>query len=165
MKTLLRILPAVVLLGCAAPPAPPKAEPTPARACGELGCTSGLDLELVRSSPWPHGSYRVTLRIDGKSVSCEGSLPLRPCDQGPSFHCDDPSISLSESGCALPPEQHAIGGLRSTATETSDVSLVIEHQGALQATAKLTPTFQTLQPNGAGCEPVCQSASMRLTLR
>lgn len=156
---------AAALFGCSASPQPVVAEPPEPKACSEIGCTNGLDLELVRPSPWPAGRYRVTLSVDGKSARCEGALPLRPCGDGPSFQCDDPSLTLSESGCALPASEHAIGGLHSTATEGSEVSLLIEHDGSIQATAKLHPAFQTEQPNGAGCEPVCQSASMKLTLR
>lgn len=165
MQALLPVCLALVLAGCSAKPAPHPAGPGPGKVCTELGCKSGLDIELVRSTPWPQGSYRITLRLDGKSASCEGKLPLEPCERGPTFHCSDASLSIAESGCALPPDQHAIGGLSSTVTEASKASLVIEHQGALQATAQLTPAFQTVQPNGPGCEPVCQSASMRLTLR
>jgi hypothetical protein len=130
-----------------------------------MGCENGLDIELARPSPWPAGKYRVTLSIDGEPVHCEGVLPLRPCDSGPSFHCDDASLTIAESGCALPPGEHAISGLHSTVTEGSEVSLLIEHEGSIQATAKLTPSFESVQPNGPGCEPVCQSASMKLTLR
>jgi hypothetical protein len=130
-----------------------------------MGCENGLDIALVRPSGWPAGNYRLTLAIDGKSVRCEGQLPLAACDAGPSFHCDDDSLTVTESGCALPPSEHAIGGLHSTTTEGSEASLLIEHEGSIQATAKLTPNFQTVQPNGPGCEPVCESASMRLTLR
>lgn len=130
-----------------------------------MGCTSGLELDFERATPWPHGTYRVTLRVDDKSVSCEGKLPLEPCERGPTFHCSDPSLSVAESGCALPPEQHAITGLSSKATQATKVSLAIEHQGSIQASAQLTPTFQTVQPNGPGCEPVCESARMKLKLR
>lgn len=130
-----------------------------------MGCKSGMELELARSTPWPAGTYRITLRVDDESASCEGKLPLEPCERGATFRCSDPSLSVSESGCALPPDQHAIAGLASTATAASKVSLVIEHQGSIQATAQLTPTFQTLQPNGPGCDPVCETASMKLNLR
>jgi len=134
-------------------------------ACTEMGCENGLDIELVRPSAWPSGSYRITLTIDDKTVHCEGKLPLEACEQGPSFHCDDDSLTVSEIGCALPPSEHAIGGLHSTLTEGAQASLLIEHDGSIQATAKLTPNFQTVQPNGPGCEPVCESAAMKLTLR
>ncbi len=165
MQALLATCLALVLIGCSASSAPPPAGPGPGKVCTEMGCQSGLDIELVRPTGWPPGSYRITLRIDDKSASCEGNLPLEPCERGPTFRCSDASLSIAESGCALPADQHAIGGLSSTVTEASKASLVIEHQGALQATAQLTPVFQTVQPNGPGCEPVCQSASLRLTLR
>lgn len=152
-------------LACAAAPGAPPAEPDGPRACTEIGCNDGLELEFARQTPWPAGSYRVTLRVDGKSMACQGELPLRACDAGPSFQCDDPSLTLGESGCALPAEQHGLSGLHMAVSAATDVSLVIEHQGALQATAKLSPTFQTSQPNGPGCEPVCRNAAMRLNLR
>lgn len=159
-------VPAVLFLfGCTTNSPAPAPRPTPAKVCSEIGCKSGLELELARPTPWPHGSYRFTLSIDGKSASCDGKLPLEPCERGPTFKCSDPSLSVSENGCALPAEQHAVSGLSSTATAATKVSLVIEHQGALQATAQLTPAFQTVQPNGPGCEPVCESASLRLNLR
>jgi hypothetical protein len=165
MKTASALCLGFVLAACNASSAAPPTSPAPSRACTQLGCKSGLDLELVRSTPWPQGTYRITLRVDDKSASCEGKLPLGSCESGPSFRCSDPSLTISESGCALPPDQHALSGLASTATAASKVSLVIEHQGSIQATAQLTPTFQSLQPNGAGCEPVCETASMKLNLR
>lgn len=165
MKTRLLLLVALSPLSCTSTPPPPGPKVASERTCTDMGCTSGLELEFVRPSPWPPGSYRITLRIDGKSASCDGELPLKPCDQGASFRCSDASLRIAESGCALPASEHAISGLSSTASEATAVSLVIEHGGALQATANLTPTFQTVQPNGPGCEPVCESASMKLKLR
>lgn len=157
---------ASTLFGCGGPAAPPPASPAPApRACTTIGCTSGLELELRRATPWPHGTYRFTLKVDDASVSCEGKLPLEPCERGPTFHCSDASLTVAESGCALPPDQHAITGLSSKATRATKVSLAIEHQGSIQASAQLTPTFQTVQPNGPGCEPVCEQAAMKLQLR
>ncbi len=162
---------ALVVLGalsCAGDRATPSRASAPSpqdRPCTKIGCQNGLQIELVRPTPWPPGSYRLTLGIDGKRVSCEGSLPLPACDAGPGFQCEDDSLTLGESGCALPPEQHGIASLNSTATEGSDVSLTIEHDGALNATAKLRPAFQDVQPNGPGCEPVCRNAGLRLNLR
>ena len=149
--------------GTAAPP--PQGQPPAPQACTTLGCTSGLELQLVRATPWPPGTYRITLRVDDKSTSCEGKLPLEPCDRGPTFRCTDASLSVAESGCALPADQHAITGLSSKGTQAKKVSLAIEHQGSIQASAQLSPTFQTVQPNGPGCEPVCETAAMRLQLR
>ncbi|MCS6901603.1 MAG: hypothetical protein RMJ98_18340 [Myxococcales bacterium] len=48
---------------------------------------------------------------DGKEVRCEVKLPLPPCEQLQN-PCNDPSVTLELSGCALDTSAHSITGLR-----------------------------------------------------
>ncbi len=149
--------------GRASPPQPPPG-PAPV-ACTEIGCENGLEIQFVRSA-WPDGEYRIQVDVDGAMTSCTGTLPLKPCDAGASFACTGaPGVQLSESGCALPAQSHALSGLSLDTTTASRVTLTIEHAGALIGTTTLEPEFRQVRPNGPDCAPVCTNAGMRLKLR
>jgi len=124
-----------------------------ATACTEIGCNDGYQIEVTPHDAWPAGDYRYTLELDGRTVTCSGSLPLQPCGT-PSMTCDDEGVSITESGCALGPAQHAFGGV-SIPELPAKVHLRIEHDGAALVDQALTVEYRSSQPNGPGCGPVC----------
>lgn len=156
----------VACSGASAPsPSTPPPPPAPApRACTEIGCEDGLRIELVRAA-WPAGNYRVQLDVDGTTTTCSGQLPLRPCEQGPSFNCEGAPVRFGESGCALPAEAHSITDINLPTTSAQRVTLTLEHDGALIGTTTLTPEYNEQRPNGPDCPPVCRNAGLRLKLR
>ncbi len=161
---------AAALVGCAPaertakpqPPSPPGPEPI---SCTSIGCQNGLEIEFVRAA-WPSGDYRIGVDVDGKTTTCEGSLPLKACDAGASFVCSGtPGVTLGESGCALPAASHSLSGLSLETTTASQVTLTLEHAGALIGTTTFQPEFSDVRPNGPDCPPLCRNAGRRLRLR
>lgn len=120
---------------------------------------NGLNVQVAKSTPWPAGDYQMTFDVDGTVVACTGALPLRACEQGPSLVCDPAGrVQVTESGCALPPEQHGWGDVHVDG-EPARVQLTIRHGDTVLHTADVRPTYTTSQPNGPGCEPTCRSAT------
>ncbi len=117
---------------------------------------------LHTNAAWPAGEYRYTVELDGRNVTCTGSLPLQPCAR-PSITCDGEGVSITESGCALEPDQQAFGGI-SIDELPKNVHLRIEHDGLALVDQDLTADYTVSQPNGPDCGPVCCSASDALVL-
>jgi hypothetical protein len=150
---------AVLLLDCASTPGETK-------SCTAIGCDDGFTVAFSPDSGWKPGAYRFIIDIDGQVTTCEGALPLQACSAGPSLTCTPASarISLGESGCALPPEQHGFSGLRVGGSPVQLVSVTIGQDARNLVQKTFTPTYETSQPNGEGCEPVCNSASDSLAI-
>src|SRR5690606_6653103 len=113
---------------------------------------------------WPAGDYRFVVDVEGTTTTCSGRLPLPPCET-PAITCDrEGVVQITESGCALPAEQHAFGDLRFFQGAPTSVRVEIYHQDRAVAQQSFTPTYRTVQPNGPGCEPICEQASVELPL-
>ena len=127
-----------------------------------MGCVDGLHIDL---SPdvWQAGSYRFVIVADGTQTVCEGSLPLRACEQGPSLSCKGKGVLIGESGCALPAAQHGFSDIHLQAGPTN-VTVTIERDGAEMVRKTFTPTYQDAMPNGPDCPPVCRQAGDRIAL-
>lgn len=131
------------------------------RACTQIGCMNGVMFNVDPSYDWKNGQYDVQVALDYKTVDCRGELPLHPCEQGPTFTCDDPSVVIMESGCALPKDQHGIGGLQ-IADDPKKIMVRIARNYKTIITRTVIPQYQTSMPNGPGCGPICHSASFEL---
>lgn len=132
------------------------------RPCTEIGCKDGYFIKVERASTWALGEYTYELTLDGRTVSCEGALPLKPCGE-PSLRCSSPSVSISEVGCALPPAQQYFGDLEIDSLP-SELKLTIKHNGAVLLSQALEAAYKTAQPNGEGCGPVCCQASASVSI-
>lgn len=139
------------------------AGPQGGHACTEIGCVDGLTLQPAAGTTWAPGAYRFELEVDGETVTCTGALPLPPCGP-PAITCDrERVVTITESGCALPPSQHGFGDLHFPgAPET--VTIEIERDGRTLTRQTFTPTYQTTQPNGPGCPPTCTQGSETFAL-
>ncbi|PZQ47713.1 MAG: hypothetical protein DI551_02825 [Micavibrio aeruginosavorus] len=131
------------------------------RACTEMGCENGISFTVDPAQEWKNGQYEISLALDYKKVICRGELPLNACEDGPTFYCDDKDVTIIESGCALPKDQHAIGGIKIN-EEPNKVIVRVARNYRTMVTRTIVPQYQTLIPNGAGCGPVCRSASYDL---
>lgn len=131
------------------------------KACTEIGCSNGLILSVDPHYKWEWGFYDFSFLIGGRSVSCKGELPLKKCEDGPSFRCSSDIIQIGESGCALPESAHGISMIQINDTPRRMV-VKVERGGQTVVTRTLTPKYQESQPNGPGCGPVCTSASYNL---
>lgn len=166
----------LVVLGAAnacasAPPtagATPGAPPGADRACTQIGCVEGLTIDVASTSGWAPGTYRFDFELDQEKVSCEGTLPLRACEHGPSVRCTPEGaaerVMISESGCALPAAEHSLPSI-SIRGEPARVRLTVSRDGTQLAAEEMTPQYRTMRPNGPECEPVCRQASAKVTLR
>ncbi len=126
------------------------------QVCTEIGCMDGLTLRVDPNHDWKSGNYDLYFKLGGRGVICRGRLPLKPCEEGPTFQCGS-DITVGESGCALPQNAHAIADIHIDGNP-SNVSLEIVHNGRTIITRRLVPDYQLSRPNGPGCGPVCRSA-------
>lgn len=131
------------------------------RACTEIGCSDGLTLNVDPGYQWKWGFYEFSFLIDGRSVSCKGQLPLKKCEDGPSFRCSSDIIQIGESGCALPESAHGISMVQIN-DNPRRILINVRRGGENVITRTLTADYKESQPNGPGCGPVCTSASYNL---
>jgi hypothetical protein len=157
LAALLAVLPAA----CASSPG----AGTPG-GCTEIGCNDGFTVAFSPNSGWKPGTYRFIVDVDGQVTTCEGALPLRPCDAGPSLSCTPATdrISIGESGCALSPEQHGFSELRVGGPPAQRVSVTVGHDADNLVQKSFTPSYAISQPNGEGCDPGCNTASDSLAV-
>ncbi|HET8934376.1 MAG TPA: hypothetical protein VFN67_13090 [Polyangiales bacterium] len=130
--------------------------------CTEIGCSSGYNLNVSPASGWAMGAYTFELTVDGRKVTCQGSLPLKTCGE-PSFSCDADGVRLGESGCALPADQQGIADIKFEGYPLALTVRVLK-DGTELSNSKLDPKYAAGQPNGPGCEPICCSATGALDI-
>lgn len=131
------------------------------RACTEMGCTDGLMLNVDPDYQWKWGFYEFSFLMEGRSVSCKGQLPLKKCEDGPSFRCSSDIVQIGESGCALPESAHGISMIQINDAPRR-LLIRVKRGGENVITRTLTPEYHESVPNGPGCGPVCTSASYNL---
>lgn len=148
------LLVATLLAACSA------SDPIEPKACTTIGCVDGYTLDFEASS-WAPGKYTVELTVDGKSYTCEATLPL---DASSKSSCTLPEVQLGLSGSALPAGEQGLVGLVFTSQPTK-VDVTIKLDGAtLGQPASFTPAYKTSQPNGPECGPTCTNARDTLKL-
>ena len=131
------------------------------QACTEMGCESGVIFNLDHDRQWKPGNYVFYATMDMKTYACKGELPLKPCAEGASFICSSPLLSISESGCALPKEEHGLTQIKLDG-KPQKVIIRMTYQGEPLFTKTLHPRYDMSQPNGPACGPVCYTATYRL---
>jgi len=112
----------------------------------------------------PAGAYTFEFEIDGAPTTCTGSLPLAPCEQGPSVTCTTDAVMVGESGCAMPPAEQGFGELIFSNAHPAQVKVTVTRDGEVVGGGEFAPEYQRLQPNGPGCEPTCEQAQATLEL-
>lgn len=128
--------------------------------CTEMGCEDGFTIELNRQR-WEAGTWTITLTSDGVNTTCTATIPLDEANPGA---CDRTGYRLETSGSALDVSEQALTAVHIPRIDLAQVNLVVEHDGSEVFADSLAPTYETLQPNGADCDPTCTYASTRLTL-
>lgn len=134
----------------------------PPEGCTEIGCHDGLIVRVTPSSGWPHGMYRFVIEADGETTTCARSLPLPECGT-PALPCEGPPVMIGASGCALDPSEHGFGDVVFEAAP-EQVRIEIARDGEVIAAQEWTPQYETVQPNGPGCEPICETATVELAV-
>lgn len=140
----------------------PVSKPEHGKACTKMGCESGFSIVFQPKAPWPQGPYRFQFEIDGRTLTCTGSLPLKSCAER-NVICDGGDVTIAESGCDLPAASHSFWSA-SFQGFPREVSVTAYLDGSQIGTLQHKPAYQRNQPNGPGCDPVCCSASSELTL-
>lgn len=130
-------------------------------ACTEIGCVNGLSLTVPTDYSWQPGAYVFSLKLDGRTVTCKGKLPLNACDM-PSVNCDGEGVVITESGCALPsPEAQGFGDIQ-IESGPQQVAVSVTRDGQTLVEKILMPSYRTARPNGPQCGPECRQASIPL---
>lgn len=132
------------------------------RPCPMMACLDGLVLRVPPEHRWEPGRYDFFFKIDGRTVTCEGALPFKGCDDSnQSLRCDGEGVMITQSGCALPQEAHAYGDIMFPEAP-GKVDVRILHNGEILINRTFSSTYETSLPNGTGCLPVCRSANAEL---
>ncbi len=127
----------------------------PGRGCTEMSCDDGLSIELERKQ-WAHGTYRFDIEINGIPESCVAILPFSGCKEDYLNNCTSDKLRLFESGCMLPAEEHMLGPIQVLSTDIRTLKVKIMHDANVLTEKTFYPHYNKVQPNGPGCEPVCQ---------
>jgi hypothetical protein len=144
-------------LSMACDESPPGSEPGDALSCTEIGCSDGLE---GRFSPEivTQGEYLFTLDIEGQVTTCTVTLPLAE-----THSCDAP-LQIMRSGSALPETEHSLPGFSIFEAGFVSYTLTIALDGVEIVSVTEEPDWATVQPNGEGCEPVCEMADSTVVL-
>ncbi len=119
----------------------------------EFSATVTVDATMV-----PAGNHTLTVTIDGAATSCSFHLPELP--------------NLINDPCAAGfglnvPGQPTDGKFTETMTIHGTPSSIEVHQtldGTVILDQTVSPTYQTNQPNGPGCAPICHQAGAEWTI-
>lgn len=127
------------------------------KSCTAAWCVSGLTVNFSSASGrYAAGTYHLGIVADGVSITCSATLPRTRTS--PPTTCSSAGAELRVSGSEyLPASEHALDELLLT-TQPHSVSLTITLDSKAFASATLSPTYVTSQPNGPDCEPTCRSA-------
>ncbi|MEZ4381251.1 MAG: hypothetical protein R3A79_07870 [Nannocystaceae bacterium] len=136
----------------------------PAQVCTQIGCMSGLRIGLEPSAAMPAGAYTFDVELDGVTTTCEGALPLKACEAGPSVTCSTDAVVIEASGCAMGPEHQSFSGVLLDGQHPQRVKLTIRRDGATIGEADFTPEYVRTTPNGPDCPPVCEQGKATVTL-
>ena len=125
--------------------------------CTEIGCSDSFTGQFQPELD-AQGEYVFTLDLDGALTTCSVSLPL----------VDEQScggvLQISRSGSALPASEHSIPGFTIFDTGFASYTLTIELDGVELISWTESPEWEIIQPNGEGCEPICEVASSTVVL-
>jgi hypothetical protein len=131
-----------------------------ATGCGDATCTSGLRIALV-SLVFTPGAYTVSTVADELESVC--GFVVGGSEDG----CGIEAPCLLDDDCdadvnlSFPPHSVVVTVGRG-APEVVDV--VILRGGQELVATTLAPAYQTYEPAGVGCDPLCEVASAQLDL-
>jgi hypothetical protein len=128
-------------------------------SCTEIGCLSYFRADINKSSEWESGRWAVTFRANGSTLgSCEVELPASPNSEG---DCTgNLLLRLRSDGQAI---ERASSRRDYSENTPSEFTVRLERDGQQVAQQTFSPTFESVQPNGSGCPPVCHQAEVQLS--
>jgi hypothetical protein len=129
------------------------------KTCPTIGCGRAFEVNfLPANGQWAAGTYSIAVTADVTSGACDVTLPLAPCTSSSESCQGTRDWDAIESGCALPAEQHAIGGIVFGKATPASVDVVVSLDGRQLAAETFVPTYQTSHPNGSDCPGTCMGA-------
>lgn len=136
--------------------------PTQAQqACTQMGCESGLTIQVPDVRFRSPGKYVYLLTLDDKrQVKCTGSLPMKTCDK-PAITCNAKEVMIEEEGCALTPDAQRFGDVVIHA-KPKKIFMKVLQNNEIVAYQTWKPSYSKVLPNGEKCGPVCYQAGVDL---
>lgn len=135
------------------------------QSCTEIGCGDGWSL-TVRQADGSAPSHTVELDIDGAHVVCPAVSP----DARFATCADSVTIQLSDE--VVCEERESNGDRTQVCTPTgrfeeivsvngtpAEVVVALRDGGTLTDERTFVPRYETTQPNGPDCEPICRQGS------
>lgn len=134
------------------------------RPCTERGCESGFSIEVQPGAGWAAGAYTWEIDLEGHRITCEGTLPLRPCGER-SVQCTSHDVMIAESGCALPAAQQAFPGVSFDQNLCPErVHVTLKRGADVLFEQDFRPEYRRVEANGPGCGPVCLQSRATLNV-
>jgi hypothetical protein len=145
------------------------------KTCTEIGCGNHLSLTVSRADgSFPSGVHQVDVTADGVTRSCTftfaGSVVNPACPSG-SFVSVNQATTCTETrtGNSVSLRCDPIPGQFVESVSVfgtpRELRIVQSVDGVVLLDQSLSPTYKLARPNGPDCEPVCQQASVALTLQ
>ena len=150
------------------------------KACSTVGCQAQFHATVTRpDGTFPSGIHKIDVTADGTLFTCTFTFPLEIL---PSGGTADPSCPVGLTVDVVPATScttnstDAADTLQCTAIPGRFVELItvagipvhVRVQQSVDGNAVLDetalPSYQPIQPNGPGCEPICQQATQSWTL-
>jgi hypothetical protein len=154
--------------------------PFSGHGCTEIGCGDGLAVTLrTQNNTWPAGRYAFEFTFDAVPHTCAIDLPdglpapgataMLPCEPQldawftPQAICPQLRPSdTSSPACTLIRDQWIVQVNESGTPDRLGVRVTRDAESLLDADER--PKYETLRPNGPGCEPECENSRIELML-
>jgi hypothetical protein len=174
----LRALGTVVVaaaVGCARSPT------SASKACTEIGCVDGFSATVTFGpGAFPMGAHQLDVTADGATLSCAFMVPVPKLPGGgdagpqcapgvtlvvgPAARCATVQLPGGAVGEQCTPIAGASSESITVAGTPAQVTLRQTVAGAVILDRSVAPSYQVSQPNGPGCDPLCQQAAAQWVL-
>ena len=150
------------------------------KACSTIGCQAQFSATITGTNgAFPSGTHKIDVTADGTLFSCSFAFPLQTLPSGgtastgclvgltvdviPATSCATKSTDAADtSQCTAIPGQFV------EQITVTGMPVQVRVQQSVDGTAVLDktaiPSYQAVQPNGPGCDPICEQATESWTL-
>ena len=140
-----------------ATPTPPASTTTTARACTKIGCSDAFTVRL-KGRPFDPKGWKVEAEVDGKVATCafdwSATSTTATCSEGLRMAFHEPP--LEDGATAIVTLDGAPSRIGFT---------VKRNNKPVEPQRFYDPTYETVEPNGAGCPPSCRQATGPFVLK
>lgn len=146
--------------------------------CTDVGCQDQFSATVTMGATLiPAGTHTVDVVADGAAMSCTFSFPPDASTGGAAAQCSSGLTVLvqpatvcttTRSATAVSQQCQPIDGKFTESIWVPGTPKVVQVQQLVGGTVILdqtvSPTYQTNQPNGPGCGPICHQAGAEWTI-